>query len=143
MKKIAVIILAALMASSVMALMDDQPIVLTTTSTNQNSASMVFRGTLEAVYLDVTANTTNTFTITDEFGQTLFSKSVTADAIYYPSMKRQTYAGADFGDLIGATFTNMYYDKFPMAGKVTVKLVPPAGAATSSVSHTATIIYSK
>ena len=123
-------------------IMDDQSFTLTTTHTNQVTASKVLRGTLKAVYLDVAANTTNRFSLIDAHGQTLFDmSSITADGIYYPTFKRQTYAGVQIGDLVADGYTNFVYDCFAIASKVTARFYPAAGAATSSVTQTMTVIY--
>jgi hypothetical protein len=130
--------------------MDDKLYDLTVVGAATNSGSIVLRGTLEAVVVDVTAPSTSTVTVATSDGRTLFTLAgIAADAVYHPLAASHTTAGglATFstysvtGD-VAAAHTQTWYVKQPMAGPVTVTL---AGQNETSVTNNTkvTLIYNR
>lgn len=89
-----------------------------TTQTNQ----FVVRGLLESVVLTASSTESsaisNTVVITCD-SETLLSNSFTNDSIVYPRRQMHDYAGNLL--VFDGVNTNKFYDKFPVAGTVTVK----------------------
>lgn len=130
--------------------MDDKLYDLTVVGAATNSGSIVLRGTLEAVVIDVTAPSTSTVTVATSDGRTLFSKAdIAADAVYHPLAAGHTTAGAAAtfntycvtGDVCTAN-AQTWYVKQPMAGAVTVTLVGQNGTNVTNNTKV-TLIYSR
>lgn len=130
--------------------MDDKLYNLTVVGSLTNSSSIILRGTLEAVVIDVTAPSTSTVTVATSDGRTLFSKAdIAADAVYHPLGASHTTVGglATFstysvtGD-VAAAHTQTWYVKQPMAGPVTVTLVGQNGTSVTNNTKV-TLIYSR
>lgn len=130
--------------------MDDKLYNLTVVGSLTNSSSIILRGTLEAVVIDVTAPSTSTVTVATSDGRTLFSKAdIAADAVYHPLAASHTTVGglATFstysvtGD-VAAAHTQTWYVKQPMAGPVTVTLVGQNGTSVTNNTKV-TLIYSR
>lgn len=130
--------------------MDDKLYNLTVVGSQTNSSSIILRGTLEAVLIDVTAPSTSTVTVATSDGRTLFSKAdIAADAVYHPLAASHTTVGglATFstysvtGD-VAAAHTQTWYVKQPMAGAVTVTLVGQNGTSVTNNTKV-TLIYNR
>jgi hypothetical protein len=145
MKKLAYILLAvaAFGVVSASAEMDNKPFTGTPLGTTAITNSYVLRGTLEGVAIDLTAPATNTVTITDEYGQTLFSKSsIAADAYYGIVFPQYTYAAAAATFVGGTNDTaNVVYGKTAIAGKVTCVILGVNAAVSNAC--TVTLIYNR
>jgi hypothetical protein len=151
MKKTLVIIaLFALITAPVFAGMDAVPYKVSVIASETNSATYVLRGTIESIYVDIAALSTNTVTITSDQG-TIFTKAgIIADTQFFPRAAGQTTAGAAYtfstlgSDSGGATtnlFTSAQYDKIAVAGPVKVTVI--GQNATSTNLTTTTIIINK
>jgi hypothetical protein len=147
MKKLAYILLAvaAFGVLSASAEMDDKAFpAMTTTNAGTDTESMVIRGTLQGVYIDVTAPATNTVVITDVYGRTLFTKaSIVADT-YFPIVIAEGLTTGAAATFIGGTnnAANAWYGKAALAGKVTATLTGQDGSsATNPVI--VTVIYDR
>jgi hypothetical protein len=104
-----------------------------------NSQTLVLRGLLEGVNIDVGTATTRTQTVTVASAQqTLFTKAVTADG-WFPLQYPQ-YGST--GAALSLDATNSWYGKAPMAGDITVTIVG-GNAANVTNTTTVTLIYSK
>ena len=109
-----------------------------------NSQTLVLRGLLEGVHIDVGTATTRTQTVTVASAQqTLFTKAVTADG-WYPLQYAQYGSSATALTFVGGTndTANPWYGKAPMAGDITVTIVG-GNAANVTNTTTVTLIYSK
>lgn len=105
------------------------------------TATYVARGLIESVYVDVTALTTGTVTITSS-SETILSKSITADANFYPRVAGQTTAGAaatwtELGSNLDGQTTNTitttkFGEKIAVAGDLTCKFVGSTPAITTN-----------
>lgn len=143
MKKYAVMISLALMACGLTAFgqMDSKVYSLQVIGTATNSSTLVLRGELEAVKVDVTAAQTNAVRITS--GElTLFEKAtIGADATYLPRVATHTTAG-DAATFVGGSnnIANVWYSKQPMAGSITVRVIGES-AGTNNVA--VTVVYKK
>ena len=142
MKKLCIILaVSALCAITASAEMDNKPFVSTPLGATATTNHLVLRGELEGIHIDVTAPATNTVTVTDVYGRTLFTKSgITADAYFGIVVPKYTTAG------VGATFVggtndtaNIVYGKEALAGKVTC-VVLGANAAVSNACTVTLII---
>ena len=123
------------------------------TGTTTQTKAYVVRGTIESIYVDITATTTCTVSVADSYG-TVFSKSaIVADAQYFPRVAGQTTAGADLtqiytgssGEVFTATATFGGIggcQKIAVAGDVTVTVVHAIAAATTNTA-TVTLIVDK
>jgi hypothetical protein len=145
---ISILAMLALPAFSAMDDVDYSVAVIGSAASSTNSATYVLRGTIESVYVNVPANTTNTVTITSDQG-TIFTKaSITADAQYFPRAAAHTTAGAalTWTEVSSAGVTNtvtttQFYDKIAVAGPVKVTVVGQTDTTTNTV--TTTIIINK
>jgi hypothetical protein len=147
MKKYGVILAAVgILAGVARAAMDDKAFNLTTATSATNSASYVLRGVLEGVYVNAPANSTGAVTVATAH-ETLFSASITTDAMYRPRVSTHTTAGAaatfnvysNTAATASAAVAQTWYDKPAMAGPVTVTVVE-SGIGTNWV---VTLIYDK
>lgn len=131
--------------------MDDKLYNLTVIGAGTNTGSIVLRGTLEAVAVDVTAPSTSTVTVATSDGRTLFTLAgIAADAVYYPRAASHTTAGglatfnSHWSTNAGVTSVEAqtWYVKQPMAGPITVTLV---GQNDTSVTNNTkvTLIYDR
>jgi hypothetical protein len=141
MKKIAlsVLVLIGLSSLSLAQVMDTRTFTITTIGTNVGSQAFVLRGDLEAVYVDVTANKTQTVAVATSYG-TALSESFTADGLRLPRAQIHNTAGVAQTVVDAGANTNAVFTKFPMAGTVTVT-VTPAANTTGTNTTSATIIY--
>lgn len=117
---------------------------MTTTVGETDAESMVLRGTLHGVYIDVTAPATNTVVITDVYGRTLFTKSgIIADAYFPIVVAEGTTAGAAATFVGGSNNTaNTWYGKAALAGKVTATLTGQDGSSSTN-PVIVTVIYDR
>jgi len=116
-----------------------------------NSQTLVLRGLLEGVHIDVGTATTRTQTVTVASAQqTLFTKAVTADG-WFPLQYAQygsTGAAITFNEYwstntgVNSVEAQTWYGKAPMAGDITVTIVG-GNAANITNTTTVTLIYSK
>lgn len=148
MKKITAILALLTIAGIASAQMDNFTLSATlvkgTGASSTGTVTQVVRGEVQAVAVDIVANTTNIVTITDAHG-TIFSKTCTADAIYpllYPAYGSTAAALTwDAGVTNGITYNPIYTPR-AVAGAVTIKAVGDAGALTTN-AITVTLIYKK
>lgn len=150
MKKVLAIFALLAFCGSSHAFMDNQGKTFSLITTNSDSVTYALRGDMEAVYVDVAANKTNVILITDSFGYTNFTKTVSADQYFpvrVPLFDRTGTAIADTYSIYntvtnGLTGTNPLYGKYPLAGNITIRA---AGAdnTTGTNSVTVQIIYNK
>ena len=63
------------------------------TGVNTSTASYVVRGTIESIYVDITAGTTSTVTVADSYGTVFSQAAIIADAQFFPRVAGQTTAG--------------------------------------------------
>jgi hypothetical protein len=105
-----------------------------------NTATYVIRGTLESIYVNMSASCTGTVTVTDDYG-TLFTKAtIGSDTKFYPRVAGQTTAGATLtmdsvfnGSAAGTnTTTSPLWEKIALAGPVTVKIIGESASYTNS-----------
>jgi hypothetical protein len=137
MKKfICVLGIVAISALPSFAAMDSAVYTMQAIADAVQSKSIVLRGELEAVKVDVIGVTTGTVAIATA-EQTLFSKaSITADATFMPRAVIHTTAG------VGATnTTGVIYDKMAMAGAVTVTFTGVSVGTTNNA--VVTLVYKK
>jgi hypothetical protein len=152
MKKLMIAVaLLACVGSVAIAEMDSKAFpAMTATVGGTDAESMVLRGTLHGVYIDVTAPATNTVVITDVYGRTLFTKSGIVADTYFPIVVAEgTTAGAaatfntywSTNDVFTAN-AQTWYGKAALAGKVTATLTGQDGSsATNPVI--VTVIYDR
>jgi len=144
MKKILIALaLLACVGSVALADMDNKEFTGTPLGATAVTNSLIIRGRLEGVHVNVTAPATNTVTITDEFGQTLFSKaSIAADAYYGLVFPQYTYA-ASAATFVGGTndTANTVYDKTALASKVTCVILGVNAAISNAC--TVTVVYDR
>lgn len=135
MKKIFLMLAILATAGVVNAEMDDQAATFTLIGTNSDTKVYVLRGDFRGVYVDVASGGTNTVTVTDEYGQTLFSKASIAADTFFPVVAIPSTTA-------GATVTNIWYTYLPVAGEVTLRA---AGVVASTVTNAVTVrvIYDK
>lgn len=148
MKKILAILAILTFAGIASAQMDKAVLSATlvkgTGSTSTGTLTQVIRGNVEAVAVDIVANTTNIVTITDDYG-TIFSKTCTADALY--PLRYASYGSTaaaltwDAGVTNGITYNPIYVQR-PMAGPVVIKAAGDNGALTTN-AISVTLIYRK
>lgn len=131
MKYLALAVAFLVAVFSVKAEMDSVKFTLSTATTNVASKAYVIRGQIEGIYVDVTANKTQTVAVATA-QDTFLSASITADAMYYPVQVGNNDSGA-------ATNT---FVRFPAAGDVTVTVTPAAGTTGTNTTEV-TVIYSK
>lgn len=128
------------------------------TTAATNSATYVVRGEIESIYVDVGTATTGTLTIADSYG-TIFTKSVSSDAQYFPRVAGQTTAGtaltmttlgSDSGGATSNTFTSASggiggCQKIAVAGDVTATIVQTktGGGDTYTNAYVVTLIVNK
>jgi hypothetical protein len=123
---------------------------MTTTNAGTDAESMVLRGTLHGVYIDVTAPATNTVVITDVYGRTLFTKSGIVADTYFPIVVAEgTTAGAaatfnTYWATNGTVTANAqaWYGKAALAGKVTATLTGQDGSSSTN-PVIVTVIYDR
>ena len=142
MKKFFVFVsLVAIAALPVFADMDSKEYSLRVIGATTNSSSIVIRGELEAIKVDLTAGQTNTVRVTS--GElTLFEKAtIGADATYLPRAATHTTAGVAATFVGGTNDTaNVWYSKQPMAGTITVRVIGESAGTNTVVT---TLIYNK
>ena len=92
-KYIGLIAVIMMIAALCQAGMDNRDYTVSVITVTTNSQSYVLRGTLYGVYVDAPANKTGTVTVASD-ETTLFTKSITADGMYYPRAAMHTTAGA-------------------------------------------------
>jgi len=119
--------------------MEGRQFSVTAIGTNVASQTFVLRGELEAVYVDITATKTQTVAIATAQG-TAFSRSITADGLYFPRAQIHDSAGNAQTVVDGGANTNKVFGKFPFAGPVTLT-VTPAADTTGTNTTTVTVIY--
>jgi len=145
MKKIAALVLGALIVAPAYAGMDDVVYtlpVIGSAASSTNSATYVVRGQIEGIYVDFTTGCTGTVTVASDRGQTIFSKAtITTDTAYYPRTPVQNYAGTAMSlanngtngaDGVGTTIVPSVWEKFAVAGDVTVTVVGETATVTNS-----------
>jgi hypothetical protein len=146
MKKLMIAVaLLTCVGSVAIAEMDSKAFPAMTTTVGETDAeSMVLRGTLHGVYIDVTAPATNTVVITDVYGRTLFTKSgIIADAYFPIVVAEGTTAGAAATFVGGSNNTaNTWYGKAALAGKVTATLTGQDGSSSTN-PVIVTVIYDR
>jgi hypothetical protein len=152
MKKL-IIALALLtcVGSVALAEMDNKAFpAMTTTNGGTKAESMVLRGTLHGVYIDVTPPATNTVVITDVYGRTLFTKAGIIEDTYFPIVVAEgttTGAAATFNtywstnDVFTAN-AQTWYGKAALAGKVTATLTGQDGSSSTN-PVIVTVIYDR
>lgn len=151
MKKTILIMALAALGLTAFGQMDDKAFPnIAVTNGGVGTASLVLRGLLEAVHIDVTAPATQTVAIATADGRTLFSKAdISADGVFLPMAAAHTTAGAaatfntywSTGEVFTANAQTVY-TKQPMAGLVTVTVTGQDGATTARPVKV-TLIYSK
>jgi hypothetical protein len=120
---------------------DNEPFSVQAIGTTTNTRSIVVRGELEAIKVDVTAGQTCDVSVaTAEL--TLFSKTdIAADATFLPRAATHTTAGVAATFVGGTNDTaNTWYSKMPMAGAVTVTVIGKSAGTNNTVT---TILYSR
>jgi len=139
MKKLIAVISVALIAGMSYAGMDD-PTVTTSDLTNGKAYTnnITVRGFLEGVYVscDSWGGCSNAVTITAD-GQTLFSKTFTANAMYYPKVGVHGTTGTAltyFSGTTGDRNTNTVYGSIPIAGTVTIVQTHTGTVSTNAYS---------
>jgi hypothetical protein len=137
MKKLALTLALALIGFAAIAGMDNKPFTGTPNGATAVTNNLVLRGELEGIHIDVTAPATNTVTVTDEYGRTLFTKSgIAADAYYGLVFAKYTSTGAAATFVGGTNDTaNTVYGKAALAGKVTCVVL----GANAAVSNACTV----
>jgi len=138
MKKLCIILaVSALCAITASAVMDNKPFTGTPLGATAVTNSIVLRGELEGIHIDVTAPATNTVTVTDDYGRTLFTKSgITADAYYGLVFAKYTSTGTAATFVGGTNDTaNTVYGKAALAGKGTCVVL----GAHAAVSNACTV----
>ena len=105
--------------------------------------SYVIRGDLQGIHIDVTAPATNTVTVTDVYGRTLFTKTTIAADAYYPILvPAYSPAGVALTFVGGTNNTaNVVYTKEALAGKVTCVILGENAAISNAC--TVTLIYNR
>jgi hypothetical protein len=131
MKKFAILVALVAAIFSAKAEMDSVKFTLSAATTNVASQTYVIRGQIEGIYADVAANKTQTVAVAT-VEDTVLSKSLTADEMFYPRIVGNNDSGAS---------TNVFAS-FVSAGDVTVT-VTPAANTTGTNTTTVTVIYSK
>lgn len=105
------------------------------------SATYVARGQIESVFVDVTALTTGTVTLTSSAGTILTKSAIVCDTNFLPRAEIGTTAGGRItwtgtgANLDGATSNNVpgpIYDKIAVAGDLTCTFVGSAYAITTN-----------
>ena len=140
-KLIAVFLLIAAASLQALAVSDSEPFSVQAIGTTTNTRSIVVRGELEALKVDITAGQTCDVTVaTAEL--TLFSKSdIAADATFLPRAATHTTAGVAATFVGGTNDTaNTWYSKMPMAGSVTVTVIGKSAGTNNAV---VTLLYSR
>jgi len=144
MKKFFVFLgLAVLAVAPSYAVMDSQTFTLQAIATATNSRTLVLRGELEAVKVDVVGVSTGSINVaTAEL--TAFNKTaIGADATFLPRSATHTTAGVAATFVGGTNDTaNTVYAKIPLAGEVTVRLIGETAAATTN-NMIVTLVYKK
>ena len=117
---------------------------MTTTNAGTDAESMVLRGTLHGVYIDVTAPATNTVVITDVYGRTLFTKSGIVADTYFPIVVAEGTTAGAAATFVGGTnnVANTWYGKAALAGKVTATLTGQDGSSSTN-PVIVTVIYDR
>ncbi len=128
--------------------MDDRDFSVVASSSSTGTAvvtvSQVVRGTIEAVYVSCGTSpaVTGTVAFASDEGGTIFSKSCSGSAVYYPRTASHTTAGAAYTWLSSVTndavnvSTNAFLTKVVAAGKVTMTWT---GATKATTTNNATI----
>lgn len=131
MKKFLASVIFAALAGVASAGTGDRPVTFSLVTTNSDTETYVVRGQIEAVLVDVAATKTNVILITDQVGATIFSATVSADAVYpilvptYSTTAVQNYAG-----------TNAVLSRYPASGAITIRA---AGAANTTGTNSVTV----
>jgi len=115
-----------------------------TVAASTNAVTLVCRGELYGVYIDVGTATTRTQTVTVASSQqTLFTKAVSADG-WYPLMYPQYGSTGSALTFVGGTnnTANAVRDRAPLAGTITVTVVGGNGANKTNTTE-AVVIYKK
>ena len=130
MKKIFASMVVLALANAAYAGTSDRPVTFSLITTNSDTETYVVRGQIEAIEVDVAATKTNVILIADQVGATIFSATVSADAVYpilvptYSTTAVQNYAG-----------TNAVLARYPASGDITIRAAGAAGTTgTNSVS---------
>lgn len=110
------------------------------------SKAYTLRGEIEAIYIDMPTTKTATVAVATAEA-TVFSKSMTADGVYYPRTQSDDYTGTGLtwlttGDGSTNAAANVIWGKFVAAGAVTVTITPEA-ATTGTNDYTVKVIYKK
>lgn len=104
-----------------------------------NSASVILRGTIEGIYVDVTAGTTCDVVVSTA-QMTIFTNRVTSDTYFAgPFIRGYDTSGTAIGLSSG---TNTCMTKIAVAGAVTVKHVGGMQSGTTN-DYATTIFYNK
>lgn len=141
MKKFILMICAVVCAVSAQASMDSETFTLQAIAAATNSRTLVIRGELEAIKVDVVGTTTGTVTVTTA-ELTAFNKAtITADATYLPRYQISTTAGVAITDSKTNDVPAAIYGKIPMAGDVTVRLIGESAVTTNNMI--VTLVYKK
>jgi hypothetical protein len=111
-----------------------------------DSSAYVLRGEIEAIYIDMPSTKTATVAVATA-EDTVFSKVMTADGVFYPRTQSDSSAGAGLtwlttGDGSTNAAANVIWGKFVAAGAVTVTVTPDA-ATSGTNDYTVKVIYKK
>ena len=126
MKNLFIIIASMLVASGAFALEDSKTIAVDDNAagtTNAVTDSHRFVGTLESIFIDIVAGSTNTITIATPSETLLTATAVTADAVYavrYP-----------VSDAAGSAIADVYTKRILANEKITVTVVSGSVAANT------------
>jgi hypothetical protein len=108
-----------------------------TVAASTNAVTLVCRGELYGIYVNVGTPTTRTQTVTVASAQqTLFTKAMTADG-WYPLMYRQ-YGST--GSALGNTTNDLIMGRAPLAGDVTVTVVGGNGASKTNTTAVTVVL---
>ncbi len=143
MKKLAVfaLTLAAVLTVGYAAMDNVKIIDASTVALTALTNNVIVRGTLHAINVDVTTPCTNAIDVADEFGQVLYTNGTcSADALIYPFRTGTDNTGAALVSSVGGT--NYTFTTYKLATKVTARVRPAAGQATTNAC-TITLIVDK
>lgn len=143
MKKAFVCLALCLLALApvVMADVDSESFSTTVIGATTNTRTIVVRGILEGVKVDITSGQTCSVTVATA-QLTLFSKSgIAADATFLPMAAAHSTAGVAITFVGGTNETaNVWYTKQPMAGPVTVTTIGESAGTNAVIT---TLLYSR
>lgn len=141
MKKAGLLVALMLCVGAAYGSMDDKLYSIAVVSTATNSSSLVLRGELEAVHIDVPTGKTGTVTVATAQDTLLTKAGIAADVVYYPRVATHTTAAAA-ATFVGGTnnVANTWYTKPVMAGAVTVTVI---GQAAGTNTFNVRLIYKK